>query len=83
MSYKIRFNRFYRQDAKKSNTFEEISILTGIEINKIERKYSEIIKFPYLYGFHDIDVPLKLEQFARILVYKYALENKTKGFIKK
>lgn len=83
MSYKTRFNRFYRQDAKKSNTFEEISLLTGIEINKIERKYSDIMKFPYIYGFHDCDLTLKLEQFARILVYKYALENKTKGFIKK
>lgn len=79
MTYKARFNKFYRQDVKKSNTFQEISALTGIEIEKIERKYNNILNYPYTYGFYEIDVPLKLQQFARTLVYKYALECKIKG----
>lgn len=79
MSYKARFNQFYRQDPKKSNTFQEISDLTGIGINKINQRYNDIIKYPYTYGFMDIDRPLKLQQFARIGVYKYAMECKLKG----
>tara|TARA_R110002020_G_scaffold207347_4_gene412905 strand:+ start:198 stop:449 length:252 start_codon:yes stop_codon:yes gene_type:complete len=79
MSYKARFNRFYRQDVKQSNSFQEISDLTGIGINKIERRYNEIIKYPYTYGFYDLDKPLKVEQFARVGVYKYALDHKLKG----
>ena len=83
MSYKARFNRFYRQDAKKSNTFEEIADLTGIGINKIERRFNDIIKYPYNYGFYDLDRPLKVEQFARVGVYKYAMECRLKGPILK
>ncbi len=79
MSFKARFNRFYRQDAKKSNTFEEIADLTGIGIKKIERRFNDIIKYPHTYGFYDLDRPLKLQQFARIGVYKYAMDHKTKG----
>ena len=79
MSFKARFNRFYRQDPKKSNTFEEIADLTGIGIKKIERRFNDIIKYPHTYGFYDLDRPLKLQQFARIGVYKYAMDHKTKG----
>ena len=79
MSFKARFNRFYRQDAKKSNTFEEIADLTGIGIKKIERRFNDIIKYPHTYGFYDLDRQLKLQQFARIGVYKYAMDHKTKG----
>ena len=46
MSYKARFNRFYRQDPKKSNTFQEISDLTGIGINKINQRYKDILRYP-------------------------------------
>lgn len=83
MSYKARFNRFYRQDVKKSNSFEEIADLTGIGINKIERRYNDIIKYPHTYGFYDLDRPLKIEKFARIGVYKYAMECRLKGPILK
>jgi len=79
MSYKARFNQFYRQDPKKSNTFQEISDLTGIGINKINQRYNDILRYPYTYGFYDLDRPLKLQQFARIGVYKYAMECKLKG----
>ena len=72
MSYKARFNKFYRQDVKKSNTFQEISALTGIEIDKIERKYNNILNYPYTNGFYELDKSLKLltpiGQFAKFVI---------------
>ncbi len=83
MSYKARFNRIYRQDAKKSNTFAEIAVLSGINESKLVRRYNDIIKYPYTYGYDAIDKPLELEQFARIGVYKYAIDCRIKGPILK
>ena len=79
MGFKQRFNLFYLQDKDKPNTIKEISELTGINESKLVRKYNDVLKFPYTYGFYDLDRPLQKKQFARIAVYKYAMEYKVKG----
>jgi len=83
MGYKQRFNLFYLQDKDKSNSFKEISELCGISESKLVSKFNNVLKYPCTYGFYDLDRPLQKEQFARIAVYKYAMENKVKGPILK
>ena len=83
MGYKQRFNQFYLQDQNKSNSIKEISELSGINESILVRKYNKVLKYPYTYGYYDLDRPLQKEQFARIAVYKYAMENKVKGPILK
>ncbi len=78
MSYKARFNRFYKQEPNKSNTFQEISALSGISLLQLEKRHRDILRHPYTYGYDNL-LYTSVGMFARVRVYKYALECKLKG----
>lgn len=79
MTAKTKFNQFYKQDKTKPNSIQEISILTAIDISRLERYKADVIKFPTLYGYDDLSRRIPIPQFASAMLYKYAYENKEKG----
>jgi hypothetical protein len=83
MTAKTKFNQFYKQDKTKSNSIQEISTLTAIDISRLERYKAEVLKYPTLYGYDDLPRRIPVPQFASAMLYKYAYENKEKGYIKK
>ena len=83
MTAKTKFNQFYKQDKTKSNSIQEISTLTAIDISRLERYKAEVLKYPTLYGYDDLPKRIPVPQFASAMLYKYAYENKEKGYIKK
>jgi len=83
MTAKTKFNQFYKQDKTKSNSIQEISTLTAIDISRLERYKAEVLKYPTLYGYDDLPRRIPVPQFASAMLYKYAYENKERGYIKK
>jgi hypothetical protein len=83
MTAKTKFNQFYKQDKTKSNSIQEISTLTGIEVSRLERYKNNVLKYPTLNGYDDLPRRIPVPQFASAMLYKYAYENKEKGYIKK
>ena len=83
MTAKTKFNQFYKQDKTKSNSIQEISTLTAIDISRLERYKAEVLKYPTLYGYDDLPKRIPVPQFASAMLYKYAYENKERGYIKK
>lgn len=83
MTAKSKFNQFYKQDKTKSNSIQEISTLTGIEVSRLERYKNNVLKYPTLNGYDDLPRRIPVPQFASAMLYKYAYENKERGYIKK
>lgn len=83
MTAKSKFNRFYHQPIMQSNSIDNISTLTAIDISRLERYKNDVLKFPILYGYDELPRRIPVSQFASAMLYKYAYENKEKGYIKK
>ena len=83
MTAKTKFNQFYKQDKTKSNSIQEISTLTGITLSRLERYKNYVLKYPTLNGYDDLPRRIPVPQFASAMLYKYAYENKERGYIKK
>ena len=83
MTAKSKFNRFYHQPIMQSNSIDNISTLTGIEVSRLERYKNNVLKYPTLNGYDDLPRRIPVPQFASAMLYKYAYENKEKGYIKK
>ena len=77
-SYKQRFNRRYKQSLNASNSKANISRLTGISVDKLDKVWDKAFKYPATHGKTDLDRKMTNGAFAWIQVYKFALENRRK-----
>ena len=73
MTYKQQFNLRYKQPKDQSNSLYQISFLSGIDFETLERIKKAVAKYPHYYGY-EYSRKMSKEMYPTVYIYKYALD---------